>query len=163
MRGCGSWQLRGDLSDRRRAKTSPFHRSSTNSRLHSLIGHSCTCHDRFAGSELCPTPHQMRRPPARCLSSRIVHSPSSSVTSSSRQLCRAIFKRYQARQKNHDWASSQQCLHFFLFAILAVLSLGATWYYMFAFFAHSYRNWEQTGGGLHPQGIDLSLLSRLEM
>jgi hypothetical protein len=32
-------------------------------------------------------------------------------------------------------------VQFLLFAILAALSLGATWYCMFVFFAHSYRNW----------------------
>lgn len=77
--------------------------------------------------------------------------------------CRVIFTRYQARQKNNDWPSPQRRAHFLLFVALAALSLSATWYYMFAFFAHSYRNWEVTRGALDTQGLDLSLASRLEL
>lgn len=77
--------------------------------------------------------------------------------------CRAIFKRYQARQKKDNWVSPQRHLHFFLFVVLAALSLGATWYYMFAFFAHSYRNWEQSASALGSSGLDASLMTRLEL
>lgn len=77
--------------------------------------------------------------------------------------CRSIFNRYQARQKKNDWASPGRRWHFLLFVLLAALSLGATWYYMFAFFVHSYRNWEQTGGALALRGRELSVLYRLEL
>src|SRR6266478_2896692 len=35
----------------------------------------------------------------------------------------------------------QALLQLLVFALLSILSLGSTWYYMFAFFAHSYRDW----------------------
>ncbi|KAJ5121754.1 hypothetical protein N7526_008691 [Penicillium atrosanguineum] len=77
--------------------------------------------------------------------------------------CRAIYKRYQARQKANDWASPARRTHFFIFAALAVLSLGATWFYMFAFFAHSYRNWEETRSVLDLQGAEVSISFKLEL
>lgn len=77
--------------------------------------------------------------------------------------CRRIFKKYQTRQKYNDWASPQRRLHFWLFAVLAALSLGATWYYMFAFFAHSFRNWEQTESALALHTKDFDLVSRVEL
>ncbi|KAJ5495828.1 hypothetical protein N7539_000944 [Penicillium diatomitis] len=55
--------------------------------------------------------------------------------------CRIIYVRYCARLKQNDWDRSHGHTQFLLFASLAGLSLGATWYYMFAFFAHSYHNW----------------------
>lgn len=72
--------------------------------------------------------------------------------------CRTIHSRYQFRQKHNDWAPAQR-RQFFIFATLAALSLGATWYYMFAFFAHSYRSWEAQAG----RAVPLSLVPRLEM
>lgn len=77
--------------------------------------------------------------------------------------CRVIYRRYQARQKANDWASPARRTHFFVFTALAALSLGATWYYMFAFFAHSYRNWEETRSTLDLQGAEVSILFKLEM
>ncbi|KAJ5678525.1 uncharacterized protein N7477_004158 [Penicillium maclennaniae] len=77
--------------------------------------------------------------------------------------CRAIHKRYQAREKANDWASPARRAHFFIFAVLAILSLGATWFYMFAFFAHSYRNWEETRGVSDLQGAEVSILFKLEL
>jgi hypothetical protein len=62
------------------------------------------------------------------------------------RVIQTIHSRYKARQSQHDWSSSTtpQRRHFNVFASLAALSLGATWYYMFAFFAHSYRAWAGT-------------------
>ncbi|KAF7719691.1 Uncharacterized protein PECH_004193 [Penicillium ucsense] len=55
--------------------------------------------------------------------------------------CRIIYVRYCARLKQNDWDRPHGHAQFLLFASLAGLSLGTTWYYMFAFFAHSYLNW----------------------
>lgn len=77
--------------------------------------------------------------------------------------CRDILKRYQTRRRLNDWVSSQRRLHFWLFVLLAALSLGATWYYMFAFFAHSFRSWEQTSVALVLRTKDLDIVSRLEL
>lgn len=76
--------------------------------------------------------------------------------------CQGIFKRYQTRQRHNDWASSRRRLHFWLFVVLATLSLGATWYYMFAFFAHSFRSWERTEKALSLHTKDFDLVSRVE-
>jgi hypothetical protein len=77
--------------------------------------------------------------------------------------CRVIYRRYQARQKANDWTFPTRRTHFFVFTALAALSLGATWYYMFAFFAHSYHNWEETRSTLDLQGAEVSTLFKLEM
>lgn len=59
--------------------------------------------------------------------------------------CRTIHARYKTRQSRNDWSSTATTTnprrHFRIFVTLAALSLAATWYYMFAFFAHSYRTW----------------------
>ena len=77
--------------------------------------------------------------------------------------CQTIYCRYKARQTQNDWSTPQRRQQFFIFAALAALSLGTTWYYMFAFFAHSYRNWET--GYLIAQNRELpqSIVSRLEL
>ncbi|KAJ5168718.1 uncharacterized protein N7482_004312 [Penicillium canariense] len=77
--------------------------------------------------------------------------------------CRAIVVRYQARQKGKDWAHPQRRAHFLVFAALAALSLGATWYYMFAFFAHSYRNWEAEQSLADLADLEMSSFARLEL
>ena len=77
--------------------------------------------------------------------------------------CRIIYCRYKARQRQNDWSTPQRRQQFFIFAWLAALSLSKTWYYMFAFFAHSYRKWET--GCLVAQDVALpqSIVSRLEL
>lgn len=77
--------------------------------------------------------------------------------------CRTIFTRYQARQKNNDWAAAQSRANFLLFAVLASLSLASTWYYMFAFFAHTYRNWEARSLLSANEQMELSLVTKLEL
>lgn len=77
--------------------------------------------------------------------------------------CRAIYKRYQARQKNNDWPTHQQRTHFLLFAVLATMSLISTWYYMFAFFAHTYNGWETASLLPGEQRAELSLVTKLEL
>jgi len=78
--------------------------------------------------------------------------------------CRTIYGRYQARQKGNDWVTPGRRTHFFIFAVLATLSLGTTWYYMFAFFAQSYRTWEESRV-LELQGAEIStsIFPRLEL
>ncbi|KAF3388385.1 Thioredoxin-like protein AAED1 [Penicillium rolfsii] len=77
--------------------------------------------------------------------------------------CRTIVIRYQARRKGHDWESPQRRRQFLLFAILAALSLGATWFYMFAFFAHSYRNWEASQSLVDLTDPEIPVLFKLEL
>lgn len=77
--------------------------------------------------------------------------------------CRTIFTRYQARLKSNDWESPQRQMQFFVFALLAALSLGATWYYMFAFFAHSYHNWESSQSLVDLTNPNMSTLFKLEL
>ncbi|KAJ5380746.1 uncharacterized protein N7496_003174 [Penicillium cataractarum] len=77
--------------------------------------------------------------------------------------CRTIFIRYQARIKKNDWETPQRRVQFFLFAILAALSLGATWYYMFAFFAHSFRNWEASQTLVDLADPEITTLFKLEL
>jgi hypothetical protein len=77
--------------------------------------------------------------------------------------CRTIFTRYQVRLKSNDWESPQRRMQFFVFALLAALSLGATWYYMFAFFAHSYRNWESSQSLVDLADPNMSTLFKLEL
>lgn len=77
--------------------------------------------------------------------------------------CRTIYARYRNRKLQNDWSTPQQRAQFFVFAILAVLSFSATWYYMFAFFAHSYQNWESSAGKTEHKLLSLPLVSRLEL
>ena len=76
---------------------------------------------------------------------------------------RAIHVRYKSRTTHNDWSSPRRHAHFVLFACLAALSLAATWYYMFAFFAHSYRDWERTRGALDAVRYGDSVVARLEL
>lgn len=77
--------------------------------------------------------------------------------------CRTILIRYQARIRGNDWEASRRRLQSLLFAILAALSLGATWYYMFAFFAHSYRNWEASQTLVDLADPEITTLFKLEL
>ncbi|KAJ5812332.1 hypothetical protein N7474_008633 [Penicillium riverlandense] len=90
--------------------------------------------------------------------------------------CRTIHARYKTRQPRNDWSSSNTTTNprrnFMVFASLAALSLAATWYYMFAFFAHSYRAWagsqhSQTQQLLHAAGgsgaLSIPTIFKLEM
>lgn len=52
-----------------------------------------------------------------------------------------IYRRYRTRKTQSDWRRSYGP-KFAIFIVLSALSIATTWYYMFAFFAHSYRNWE---------------------
>jgi hypothetical protein len=70
--------------------------------------------------------------------------------------CQTIHARYKTRQSRNDWSSSTTTTsnprrHFRIFVSLAALSLAATWYYMFAFFAHSYRAWAGSQQSLFQQ------------
>ncbi|KAJ5081494.1 hypothetical protein NUU61_009758 [Penicillium alfredii] len=79
--------------------------------------------------------------------------------------CRSIYVRYKTRRMQNDWGNAQRRRQFALFAGLAALSLGTTWYYMFAFFAHSYRNWE-SGASLaitENYGPSLAWISKVEL
>ncbi|KAJ5669678.1 hypothetical protein N7462_010748 [Penicillium macrosclerotiorum] len=77
--------------------------------------------------------------------------------------CRVIYSRYQERQKSNDWGSPHRRGHFFVFAVLAPLCLGVTWFHMIAFFVHSYRNWEQTRYLVEYTGVELPSLVKLEL
>ncbi|RHZ73463.1 hypothetical protein CDV55_107846 [Aspergillus turcosus] len=54
--------------------------------------------------------------------------------------CFLVFKRYQSCKTNAQW-QSKHSKKLLLFILLACASLASTWFYMFAFFAHSYRSW----------------------
>ncbi|KAJ5683218.1 hypothetical protein N7462_006383 [Penicillium macrosclerotiorum] len=75
--------------------------------------------------------------------------------------CRVIYARYQARQRANDWTTPQCRLHFFLFVLLAVLSLGHTWYHMVSWFAQSYRHVMETRFPVEHQ--TLSLFSKMRL
>ncbi|EPS33901.1 hypothetical protein PDE_08863 [Penicillium oxalicum 114-2] len=77
--------------------------------------------------------------------------------------CRIIYVRYHARRKQNDWDRSHGHAQFLLFALLAALSLGATWYYMFAFFAHSYRNWAASQTLIDLADAQVNMLTKLEL
>ncbi|KAF2204506.1 hypothetical protein GQ43DRAFT_364396 [Delitschia confertaspora ATCC 74209] len=55
-------------------------------------------------------------------------------------IIRDLYKSYRSRSKSHT-SSKPSSLHIFLFSLLAAASLATTWYYMFQFFAYSYRDW----------------------
>ncbi|KAJ6021015.1 hypothetical protein N7540_006519 [Penicillium herquei] len=76
-------------------------------------------------------------------------------------VCKTIHARYQARQKKNDWATGQRRVQFFLFSLLAALSIGTTWFYMIAFFFHSYDTWARSSGGLVYSSMDLSVITRM--
>lgn len=52
-----------------------------------------------------------------------------------------IYRRYQVRKTQLYWHRSHG-RQFVVFIALSILSIATTWYYMFAFFTHSYRSWE---------------------
>jgi amino acid transporter len=55
-------------------------------------------------------------------------------------ICIKIYRRYKIRKVRASWSSTHGPI-FTLFLILAAVSLATTWYYMFAFFQHSYNSW----------------------
>ncbi|BCS28645.1 uncharacterized protein APUU_70215A [Aspergillus puulaauensis] len=75
--------------------------------------------------------------------------------------CRTIYARYQARQKNNDWANSQRRTHLFLFLFLAAMSLGTTWYYMISLFIRTYDNWATSPQGLPYATEETPLITRM--
>lgn len=75
--------------------------------------------------------------------------------------CHTIYVRYQARQRNNDWASGRRRAQFFLFASLAVLSIGMTWFYMISLFFYSYDSWATSPDGLFYSSVELPLLVRM--
>ncbi|KAL4876895.1 hypothetical protein BJY04DRAFT_138231 [Aspergillus karnatakaensis] len=83
------------------------------------------------------------------------------ITSSSLLCCRTIYTRYGARQKNNDWAIPERRRQFWLFVLLAALSLGSTWYYMINLFFYSYRTWATSIVGLPYSGVETPLLTRM--
>ncbi|KKK26373.1 hypothetical protein ARAM_006648, partial [Aspergillus rambellii] len=70
------------------------------------------------------------------------------------QKCIAIYHGYRHQQQQQQqqqrgnsqrqWPSRKR--KFAVFCLLALLSLGTTWYHMFCFFGHSYRSWAGGGG-----------------
>ncbi|KAJ5312500.1 hypothetical protein N7508_003330 [Penicillium antarcticum] len=52
-----------------------------------------------------------------------------------------IYQRYQARKTQSNWRHDYG-IQFVTFIALSIVSIATTWHYMFALFAHSYRNWE---------------------
>ncbi|KAJ5779292.1 hypothetical protein N7457_007012 [Penicillium paradoxum] len=75
--------------------------------------------------------------------------------------CNIIYFRYQARKKNNDWATPQRRTQFFLFALLAVLSLSFTWYHMFMVFIHSYTNWATSPEGMAYSNVEMPFIVRM--
>lgn len=75
--------------------------------------------------------------------------------------CKDIHARYQARQKNNDWATTGRRAQFFLFAILAGVCLWMTWFYMISLFFYSYNSWATGPDGLLYSNMDLSLIVRM--
>ncbi|RDW72373.1 uncharacterized protein DSM5745_07545 [Aspergillus mulundensis] len=74
--------------------------------------------------------------------------------------CRTIYVRYQARQKNNDWATGRRT-HLWLFIFLAAMSLGSTWYYMISLFIRTYDDWAASPQGIPYAGKDTPLITRL--
>ncbi|KAG2024524.1 hypothetical protein GB937_003716 [Aspergillus fischeri] len=54
--------------------------------------------------------------------------------------CLTIYNRYQICKSNVQWQSKRSHKPV-LFTLLSCASLASTWFYMLAFFAHSYRSW----------------------
>ncbi|EKV12112.1 hypothetical protein PDIG_46480 [Penicillium digitatum PHI26] len=52
-----------------------------------------------------------------------------------------IYRGYHTHKTQSNWRRSYGS-QFTIFIALSILSITTTWYYMFAFFAHSYRSWE---------------------
>ncbi|KAJ6099732.1 hypothetical protein N7467_001267 [Penicillium canescens] len=76
-------------------------------------------------------------------------------------IIRVINVRYHARQKQNDWNGPQRRKQFYLFAILAALSLGFTWFYMISLFVWSYKNWASSPDGLLYSSIDMHTVTRM--
>ncbi|KAL4863230.1 hypothetical protein BDV12DRAFT_30721 [Aspergillus spectabilis] len=75
--------------------------------------------------------------------------------------CRTIYARYHARQKRNDWATPHRRSQFLLFAVLAALSLGSTWYYMINLFIYSYKQWATSPEGRLYSVTETPLLTRM--
>ncbi|KAJ5591700.1 uncharacterized protein N7459_002069 [Penicillium hispanicum] len=76
-------------------------------------------------------------------------------------IIRVINVRYHARQKQNDWNGPQRRKQFYLFAILAALSLGFTWFHMISLFVWSYKNWASSPNGLLYSSIDMPTVTRM--
>ncbi|KAI9374444.1 hypothetical protein BJX61DRAFT_301937 [Aspergillus egyptiacus] len=76
-------------------------------------------------------------------------------------IIRVINDRYHARQKQNDWSGPQRRKLFYLFAILAGLSLGFTWFHMISLFVWSYRNWASSPNGLLYSSMDMPTVTRM--
>lgn len=83
------------------------------------------------------------------------------ITSLALRCCRTIYSRYQARQRNNDWANSQRRTHLFLFLFLAAMSLGTTWYYMISLFIRTYDNWATSPQGYPYATEETPLITRM--
>lgn len=76
-------------------------------------------------------------------------------------IIRVINVRYHARQKQNDWNGPQRRKQLYLFAILAALSLGFTWFHMISLFVWSYKNWASSPNGLLFSSIDMPTVTRM--
>ncbi|KAL2867468.1 uncharacterized protein BJX67DRAFT_352436 [Aspergillus lucknowensis] len=77
------------------------------------------------------------------------------------QCCHTIYLRYRARQRENSWSSPRRQAQFFLFVLLAALSIGTTWYYMINLFLYSYRTWAASTEGQTYSAADVPLAVRM--
>ncbi|KAJ5769045.1 hypothetical protein N7520_003604 [Penicillium odoratum] len=68
-------------------------------------------------------------------------------------ICLKIYRRYKFQKHQLKWHGTDP--KFALFVLLAAFSLATTWYYMFAFFRHSYRSWETQQGPIQKSVIEV--------
>ncbi|KAL5360178.1 hypothetical protein BJX96DRAFT_149876 [Aspergillus floccosus] len=74
-----------------------------------------------------------------------------------------IYRSYKLVRYQQAWQAANR-YKFAVFAVLAALSLFATWYHMLAFFVHSYRVWEGRHGDIERVAIAAKpFLSRCEL
>lgn len=74
-----------------------------------------------------------------------------------------IYRRFQICKTQLYWYHSYGP-QFTIFITLSILSIVTTWYYMFAFFAHSYRSWEAGQSPTQQALIEVApLLAKWEM
>ncbi|KAL2009055.1 hypothetical protein VTN00DRAFT_7249 [Thermoascus crustaceus] len=73
-------------------------------------------------------------------------------------IVRRLYRRYRylKSQSQTEWLTRRRNVA--LFTLLAILSLGSTWYYMFSFFAYSYHDWACERGVLGGNGMDVRKL-----
>lgn len=83
------------------------------------------------------------------------------------RICTSIIYKASARQQQQQ--QTRDSRHVRIYILLATLSLFATWYYMFAFFASSYETWLSTRTTITATGTScgnsslLRLLRRIEL